>query len=155
MDEISYLVSQTFKHHEENFEQESTYLDEPGLLYCIEKKTASFMIHCLFTDNMAEEMELIEQIPQNYSMFPEGMEIKSFACDYKAGRYLETNLTRKRFYLETESLSEPTDHWWLIEHPEHFEISFSYKRRAQAIQLGPLGDAKKVLPFLKGSKRAL
>ncbi len=161
-DEIEYLVSETFKHHQENFSEaelvpEESLNDGPGIIAYVEKTPASFRAFCTDSENIAEDIELYEQLPSNFSEFRNAPinDLKLFPCSLKEADYIRERIHGKRFYLQddlTSNLITPSDYWWLVINEQEIEISFDSQRSDKAQRLGPLGEKKKAKEFFDCSK---
>ena len=80
MDEIEYLVNETFKHFDENFahveskpelmmkeDQDLTeFPNEAGVLYHIQKATSVFVVRTMVSQNIREDFHKIMDRPEDY-----------------------------------------------------------------------------------------
>ncbi len=149
IDEIEFLVSETLKHHQDNYasKEPETSQDGPGIMALVQKSTSSLRAYCLSSENLLEDAELYGQLPSTFSEFKGAAlsELMFFPCSQKEASYIEQRLHGKRFFLQDDlasNLIRPSDYWWLVISGDNVEVSFEYQKSDAAIRLGPLGDKK-------------
>lgn len=170
MDEISRLVAETYRHFNQNFqdnvaveeipaavadEPASPFFQlpsEPGILYHIQRTSSVFVIRTLVTHNIQEDYAKILENPENYPSLrlieEENIakeKLRFFVVDnhYQA-EIIHDQLNNRRFPIHEEhmcNLSDPGFSWWLTKKENSFQISFNLSSTGDDIvKLGPLGD---------------
>lgn len=163
MDEIEHLVSQTYKHLDDNFtktdllEEKAAHYEYPigpGVLYHIQKTSSIFVIRTLVSKNIGPEYQAILETPENYPslrLLEDGQDacnarLRFFLVeDAEQAEIIHDQLNNRRFPIDEEmmcNLSDPGFSWWLTKKPEGFVVSFtmSVSNHDHTVKLGPLGD---------------
>lgn len=169
MDEIEFLVAETFKHFHQNYGPASSEIhdapipvledrleipDGPGLLYHIQKSTSVFVIRTLVSKNLREDYCRILDEPGNYPslrLTEDGIDtiserLRFFVVEsYSQAEIVHEQLCNRRFPVNEElmcNLSDPGFSWWLSVKDQGFQLAFtlSVGFEDSAIKLGPLGD---------------
>lgn len=169
MDEIEYLVEETYKHYQLHFEKESAgdtdgemsvegqevsfFTDGPGIIYHIQKSTSIFVIRTLISKNVKEDYFRILEAPEDYPSLRlldggrENLErrLKFFMVENPSeAEVIHDQLHNRRFPVHEEMLcniSDPGFSWWLTKKENGFQLSFTMSvADEQSIKLGPLGD---------------
>jgi hypothetical protein len=175
MDEIELLVSETFKHFHENFihqdedlftagnilkeEDASTYPDEAGVIYHIQKATSVFVIRTLVSENIRTDYLNILERPEDYPslrLLEQGSSevsdrLKFFPVEnLSQAEIIHDQLHNRRFPINEEmmcNLSDPGFSWWLTKKAKGFQLAFtmSVASDSNTVKLGPLGDKELAL----------
>ncbi len=169
MDEIEFLVQETFKHFDENYGQPETpelplvfrekeaHGELPttaGILYHIQKTTSVFVIRTVVSRNIREDFAAITKNPQDFPNLRlleagEGFDPQSlrfFLLENPLhAEIIHDQLNNRRFPIHEErmcNLSDPGFSWWLKKTGKGFHISFtlSVGLGDDTVKLGPLGD---------------
>ncbi|MCM2350374.1 MAG: hypothetical protein NDI69_10165 [Bacteriovoracaceae bacterium] len=174
MDDIEYLVNETFKHFDQHFAyaEEQTELkmkdddvsltefpEEAGVIYHIQKASSVFVIRTLVSANIREDYLKIMESPEDYP----SLRLLDGGNDDVSGRlkfFLVENLFQaeiihdqihnRRFPIHEEmicNISDPGFSWWLTKKEKGFQLAFtmSVASDAETIKLGPLGDRELAL----------
>lgn len=173
MDDIEFMVAETFKHFHEHFSHEQVYApiamvqDEqqeeneypagPGLIYHLQKTTSLFVIRTLVSQNIREDYLKILENPENYPSLrlleggPEDIEkkLRFFILDnHLQAEIIHDQICNRRFPVNEEmmcNLSDPGFSWWLTKKPLGFQISFTMSVSDSSTKLGPIGDQQLAL----------
>lgn len=170
MDEIEYLVSETFKHFHENFshfeeseekklmeahdEEHVEFPEGAGVIYHVQKATSVFVIRTMVSHNIREDYLKILYRPEDYPtlrLLEGGHEevpdkLKFFLVESSTqAEIIHDQLHNRRFPMNEEmmcNLSDPGFSWWLTKKPKGFQLAFtmSVANDENTIKLGPLGD---------------
>ncbi len=161
MDDMEYLVAETFKHFQEAapstqgtaFAYEIEISNGPGLLYHLQKSTSVFVIRSFVSQNMREDFKKIVEGPENYPSLRlieddcdviEKLKFHSVDTTSQA-EIIHDQLNNRRFPIFEETLcnlSDPGFSWWLAKEENSFQVNFnlSVHLEAKNVKLGPLGD---------------
>ena len=174
MDDIELMVSETFKHLQENFndsldtdeltmrectDEVNEFPAEPGLLYHLQKTTSLFVVRTLVSQNIREDYEKIIANPENYPslrLLEGGAEdiekkLRFFMLDnHLQAEIIHDQICNRRFPVHEEmmcNLSDPGFSWWLTNKANGFQISFTLSVRSEesTVKLGPIGDQQLAL----------
>jgi hypothetical protein len=175
MDEIELLVAETFKHFHENFhseeisnsevpvivhdEDESTYPEEAGIIYHVQKSTSVFVIRTLVSQNIRADYSRIMENPEDYPSLRllEGGQrelmgrLKFFLVENPSqAEIIHDQLHNRRFPIHEEmmcNISDPGFSWWLTKKSKGFQLAFtmSVMNCENTLKLGPLGDKELAL----------
>lgn len=161
MDDIEFMVAETFKHLRENFHsttmvESSTTFDEsaseyenelpvePGLIYHLQKSTSLFVIRSFVSRNIREDYQKILETPEDYPSLRlleggrEGVEKKMrfFILDnHLQGEIIQDHISNRRFPIDEEmmcNLSDPGFSWWLTKKNNGFQLSFTLSVNSDA-----------------------
>lgn len=169
MDDIEFLVNETFKHFEEHFADaeelpELTMKDDmvnlveypstAGVIYHIQKSTSIFVIRTFVSQNIREDFIKIAENPEDYpslrlleggSQEIEGR-LKFFIVDnlFQA-EIIHDLINNRRFPIHEElicNISDPGFSWWLTKKEKGFQLAFTMSVASEegTIKLGPMGD---------------
>lgn len=167
MDEIDFLVSETFKHFHENYQKAEDVIatpevakfrpglpTDPGILYHIQKSPSVFVIRTLVSQNIREDYLRIMESPEDYPSLRltpgDSHELESrlrfFIVDnqYQA-EVIHDQLNNRRFPVDEEmmcNLSDPGFSWWMTMKEGTLQVAFNLSSSLDdcAYKLGPLGD---------------
>jgi len=168
MDDISLLLSETYKHFDKHFADSS--IDEiteestveainaeipttPGILYHIQKTKGIFVLRLMKSSNLRDDYTLVTDNPDDYPSLRliNGSEVvtpKFFMMDnlFQA-EVICDHLHNRRFPVQEElmcNISDPGFSWWLRPTNSGFQICFSMSLGLDenCIKLGPLGDQR-------------
>jgi hypothetical protein len=169
MDEIEMMVSETFKHLKENFQdkdlveveavppkQNNMYRGlptDPGILYHIQKSPSVFVIRTLVSQNIREDYLKILENPEDYPSLRlldgEGeveSRLRFFIVEnqYQA-EVIHDQLNNRRFPVNEEmmcNLSDPGFSWWMTQKGNALQVAFNLSSSPEdtTMKLGPLGD---------------
>jgi hypothetical protein len=172
MDEIELLVTETFKHFQENFGQvmanETSMIrpideddalefpEEPGILYHVQKSKSVFVIRTIVSKNICEDMKLILKHPEDYpslrlldgGAYDLMKKLRFFIVENMfQAEIIHDQLHNRRFPIDEEmmcNLSDPGFSWWLTKKSQGLQIAFtmSVASDEHTVKLGPLGDRK-------------
>jgi len=174
MDEIEFLVSETFKHFNENFVQhedatreenefqfndETSLPEEPGILYHVQKATSVFVIRTFVSTNIRKDYLTIIDSPEDYPSLRllEGNaddvagKLKFFLVENQSqAEIIHDQLHNRRFPINEEmicNISDPGFSWWLTKKLCGFQLAFtmSVASDENTVKLGPLGDKELAL----------
>jgi len=161
MDDISFLVDQTYKHFEKlplDFKEEESPVDESfegaGILYHIQKSPSVFAIRTFVSDQLNLDYQNILSSPEDY---PSLRLLENFDSDVSSrlkifplesvaqAEVIHDLLHNRRFPVNEEmmcNLSDPGFSWWLTKKNNGFSISFKLSSEIgkETLKLGPLGD---------------
>ena len=168
MDEIEFLVSETFKHFQENYSTESDsqkliffknesdteYPEGPGVIYHVQKTSSVFVIRTFASLNIKENYLKIIERPEDYPslrLLEAGSEdlqdkLKFFLVENSShAEIIHDQLHNRRFPIHEElmcNLSDPGFSWWLTKKKTGFQLAFtmSVANDENTVKLGPLGD---------------
>lgn len=168
MDDIEKLVAETFKHFQENFQEEVAeeveassleevyegYPDGPGVIYHIQKSTSIFVIRTLVSTNIKMDYQKITLRPEDYPSLrlvennsPLAAEkLRFFPVENQnQAEIIHDQLNNRRFPMQEEmlcNLSDPGFSWWLTKRENSFQLAFtlSINESEESVKLGPLGD---------------
>jgi len=174
MDDIEFLVNETFKHFEQNFANaeelpELTMKDETvnlveypataGVIYHIQKSTSIFVIRTFVSQNLKEDFCKIVQAPEEYPSLRlleggnqeiEGR-LKFFMVDnlFQA-EIIHDQINNRRFPVHEElicNISDPGFSWWLTKKSKGFQLAFTMSVASDegTLKLGPMGDREVAL----------
>lgn len=169
MDDIEFLVNETFKHFEQNFAhlEESgelvmkedivnqvEYPATAGVIYHVQKSTSIFVIRTFVSENIREDFFKIAESPEDYPSLRllEGANqeiegrLKFFIVDnlFQA-EIIHDQINNRRFPIHEElicNISDPGFSWWLTKKEKGFQLAFtmSVASEEDTIKLGPMGD---------------
>ncbi len=173
MDDIEYLVNETFKHFDQNFahveprselmmkeDQDLTeFPNEAGVLYHIQKATSVFVVRTMVSQNIREDFHKIMDRPEDYPslrLLEAGAEdisgrLKFFLVENPSqAEIIHDQIHNRRFPIHEEmmcNLSDPGFSWWLTKKEKGFQLAFtmSVASDANTVKLGPLGDRELAL----------
>ncbi|MBL7664912.1 MAG: hypothetical protein JNM93_07240 [Bacteriovoracaceae bacterium] len=143
LEDIDFLVRETFKHLEESRKLEQLpEMDGPGFIYKIEKNTQTFVLRIYPSEDLLSDKELLEKMPTaltELKMETQG-ETGFFACDYGMALHLQKHLANRRFSINEDiyTLSQADDDWWLAYQPGRLNISFKKTKTTDLLKLGPV-----------------
>lgn len=167
MDDIEFMVSETFKHLHENYPQavvtsppvevKDPYQGMPagpGIIYHLQKSTSLFVIRTLVSQNIRQDYELIAENPENYPslrLLEGGVEdldkkLRFFMLEnHLQAEIIHDQISNRRFPMNEEmmcNLSDPGFSWWLTKKENGFQLSFtlSVSSAEETVKLGPVGD---------------
>ncbi len=168
MDEIEFLVAETFKHFQENFQkaEEAPSANassdlvhpglptEPGILYHIQKSPSVFVIRTLVSLNIREDYLKIVGSPEDYPSLrlidEKSVDVESrlkffLVENHYQAEVIHDQLNNRRFPVDEEmmcNLSDPGFSWWLARKDNGLQVSFNLSSHhdGNTIKLGPLGD---------------
>ncbi len=174
MDDIEFLVNETFKHFEQNFAHaeelpELTMKDElvnlveypatSGVIYHIQKSASIFVIRTFVSQNIKDDFLRIAQSPEEYPSLRlleggnsdiEGR-LKFFIVDnlFQA-EIIHDQINNRRFPIHEElicNISDPGFSWWLTKKEKGFQLAFTMSVASEegTIKLGPMGDREVAL----------
>lgn len=176
MDDMEFLVTETFKHLEQNFLQleeeekevlpeknEYSFPEEAGLIYHVQKTTSVFVIRTFVSQNIRKDYLSIMEAPENYPslrLLEGGVDnisskLKFFLVeDSSQAEIIHDQLHNRRFPIHEElicNISDPGFSWWLTKKNRSFQLAFtmSVASERETIKLGPLGDRELSLRFFK------
>ncbi len=174
MDDIEFLVNETFKHFEQNFANaeelsELTMKDEmvnlveypatAGVIYHIQKSTSIFVIRTFVSQNIKEDFLKIAQAPEEYPSLRllEGggqdveERLKFFMVDnlFQA-EIIHDQINNRRFPIHEElicNISDPGFSWWLTKKSKGFQLAFTMSVASEegTLKIGPMGDREVAL----------
>lgn len=174
MDDIELMVSETFKHLQETFNDSldtdeltmreeisevNEFPAEPGLLYHLQKTSSLFVIRTLVSQNIREDYVKILANPENYPSLrlleggPDDIEkkLRFFMLDnHLQAEIIHDQICNRRFPVNEEmmcNLSDPGFSWWLTNKANGFQISFTLSVTSEdsTVKLGPIGDQQLAL----------
>lgn len=154
MDDIEFMVSETFKHFHQNYpevaEQKSAveapavtddevneFPAEPGIIYHLQKTTSLFVIRTLVSHNIRDDYEKIIKNPEHYPSLrlleggSEDLEKKLrfyILENHLQAEIIHDQICNRRFPVNEEimcNLSDPGFSWWLTKKENGFQISFT------------------------------
>ena len=170
MDDIEFMVSETFKHLHTNYpqvadvvsapivpdsgEEINEYPAEPGILYHLQKTSSLFVIRTLVSQNIRDDYYKISERPENYPslrLLDGGNEnsekkLRFFILEnHLQAEIIHDQISNRRFPVNEEmmcNLSDPGFSWWLTKKSNGFQISFtlSVGPSDDTVKLGPVGD---------------
>ena len=169
MDDIEFMVAETFKHFHEHFtapieaeipvfdsikEEVNEYPPEPGVLYHLQKTASLFVIRTLVSRNIRDDYEKIMSRPEDYPSLRllEGgeKEVEKKLRFFILGNHLQAEIihdqiSNRRFPIDEEmmcNLSDPGFSWWLTKKNNGFQLSFTFSVTTEnaTVKLGPIGD---------------
>lgn len=164
LDDISFLVQETFKEANNTLKNKSLFggfksklneipEDSSGVLFRIQRNAATFVLRIHPAEDLRSEYQNILKHPSMYpSMrFEEediiAEELMYYVCDdVRIGQVLKDKLGNKRFSINEEqvfNISDPGDSWWLKREDNKVSIFFKLSHTqdmSDLIKLGPLGD---------------
>ena len=170
MDEISLLVSETYRHYHQHFSDKVFDLIEeelqpeapsltqdlpsrPGLLYHLQKSTSVFVIRTHVSSNLREDYLKVLENPGDYPslrLVSDGEihtdQLKFFILESRSqAEIIHDQLSNRRFPIFEErmcNLSDPGFSWWMQPAAGSFQIAFnlSLQQSDDVVKLGPLGD---------------
>lgn len=177
MDDLEFLVSETFKHLHQNFtieeleaapevvveENEYSFPEAAGLLYHVQKATSVFVIRTFVSQNIRKDYLEIIEAPENYPslrLVDGGVEnirskLKFFLVEEASqAEIIHDQLHNRRFPINEETIcniSDPGFSWWLTKKSKGFQLAFtmSVANEEGTIKLGPLGDKELALKNFK------
>jgi hypothetical protein len=161
MDDMEYLVAETFKHFQEttstapvasfSYEMEEV-TNGPGILYHLQKSASVFVIRSFVSQNMREDFRKIIDEPGNYPSL-RLIEDESEVSDklkfhtvenLSQAEIIHDQLNNRRFPIFEETmcnLSDPGFSWWLVKDETSFQITFNLSHlETNTVKLGPLSD---------------
>jgi len=169
MDDIEFMVAETFKHFHENFShvevtpllisseicnEINEYPSEPGILYHLQKSASLFVIRTLVSQNIRHDYKKIIDNPGEYpslrlvdgEMVDLEKKLRFFILDnHLQAEIIHDQISNRRFPVNEETmcnLSDPGFSWWLTRKADGFQISFtlSVASDENTEKLGPIGD---------------
>lgn len=170
MDEIELLVTETYKHFEENFgedrevqecpvpeevpqKEDNGFPEGPGVIYHVQKTASVFVIRTFVSQNIREEFLQIIDRPEDYPslrLLEGGVEdlgrrLKFFIVENSSqAEIIHDQLHNRRFPMREEmmcNISDPGFSWWLTKKAKGFQLSFTMSVASdETVKLGPLGD---------------
>ncbi len=165
-DDISFLVQETFKNVEEQssknfinqiFSDAYEGPDEvPGFFYNLQKKSSTFVLRILPSENLKKDLKNIKKHPDMYPALrleeddrSLNEKIQFFECDrFEIAQNIRKHLGNKRFPIFEErvfNISDPGDSWWLEVDGSRLSVHFKLSKTqdiSKLIKLGPLGETK-------------
>lgn len=178
MDDMEFLVAETFKHFHENFEVTleqcpgpqaplndfmKSFPESAGVIYHVQKTTAVFVIRTLVSRNIREDYLKILERPEDYpSLRLTDMSgavqehLRFFIVEnFSEAEIIHDQLHNRRFPFHEEmmcNLSDPGFSWWLTKKTEGFQLSFtmSISDQDENVKLGPLGDRELAVRRFQG-----
>lgn len=165
MEDLSFLVKQTFKDQsqdwieedEEGWEPEADVPSapaKPGLFFHVDFHGGTFVIRSLLSDDLSVDIEKIKAAPEDYPtlrLLNEGRvrwhKLNYFPCEYREeAEVLHQRLGMRRFPLKEEAvcnISDPGFNFWFEKNPQGFTLHPKIKNLApHSKRIGPLLDAK-------------
>jgi hypothetical protein len=178
MDDMEFLVAETFKHLHETFQVQQeernevqaplndfmkSYPEGPGVIYHVQKTIAVFVIRTLVSKNIREDYLKILERPEDYpslrltdmsGAIQDGLRFFMVENSSEA-EIIHDQLHNRRFPFHEEmmcNLSDPGFSWWLTKKPEGFQLSFtmSISDQDENLKLGPLGDRELAIRRFQG-----
>jgi hypothetical protein len=162
MDDLSYLVHQTYRHQEGESLLEEEYWEpdyktmavpeSSGIFFHVETHGGTFVIRTLVSENLKATFTRIQENPEEYPslrLIQNGEvawgELEWFETEHLAqAEMIHERLGQRRFPLKEESvcnISDPGFSWWLEVTPYGFSLHPKIKHLSnQLIQLGPIAD---------------
>ncbi len=168
MDDMEFLVFETFKHLHDNYDvaQEikidtqnsfndfiKSYPTKPGIIYHIQKASAVFVIRTFVSKNIREDYLKIMERPEDYPSLRltdlDGSlqeHLRFFIVENPSeAEIIHDQIHNRRYPFNEEimcNLSDPGFSWWLTKKPKGFQLSFtiSVSYHDDNLKLGPLGD---------------
>lgn len=169
MDEIEYLVEETYRHHEnlsvvfsglkngisgENSDQFLTFPESAGVIYHIQKSQSVFVLRTFVSKDIRQDYLKIIHSPENYPSLrlledgETGIEnkVKFFIVQNPSeAEIIHDQLHNRRFPIFEEMLcniSDPGFSWWLSKKSTAFQLAFTMSvfTDGTTVKLGPLGD---------------
>lgn len=154
MDDMEFLVAETFKHLEQNFLQvveeeeeypeevisqknEHSFPEEAGLLYHVQKTSSIFVIRTFISQNIRKDYLAIMDAPENYPslrLLEGGAEdvsskLRFFLVeDFSQAEIIHDQLHNRRFPIHEEmicNISDPGFSWWLTKKNKSFQLAFT------------------------------
>jgi hypothetical protein len=160
IDDISFLVDETFKNFSEEIPAEDIY-EGPGLIYKIEKTALMFVVRAMAFKNIKEAILNLENDIDFYSdlRLEEMSQAMIFKTDDVAlAQIAAQSIANRRFPFYEEhflNISDPSMSWWMGTSDDKIEISFRMINTNQLdhlIKLGPLADSELALHTFKKLK---
>lgn len=169
MDEIEFLVEETYRHHEnlsavfsefknaitpENSSEFLTFPESSGVIYHIQKSQSVFVLRTFVSKDIRQDYLKIIQKPEDYPslrLLEDGEDeiekkLKFFIVQNPSeAEIIHDQLHNRRFPIFEEmlcNLSDPGFSWWLTKKVSGFQLSFtmSVSTDETTVKLGPLGD---------------
>jgi hypothetical protein len=155
MDDIEFMVAETFRHFRENYQSEGmekpSPLDipqenpkedahvpaGPGLLYHLQKSTSLFVVRTFVSHDLQTDYQKIIDYPENYPslrLLEAGTnqlieKLQYFPLeDYVQAEIIHDLISNRRFPIHEEmmcNLSDPGFSWWLSKKASGFQLSFT------------------------------
>ncbi len=173
MDDIEFLVAETFKHFHTNFQKSKEEVvarpeagilhpglpTDPGVLYHIQKSTSVFVIRTLVSQNIREDYLKIIENPEDYPSLrlidSDTHDIEShlkffIVENHYQAEVIHDQLNNRRFPKNEEmmcNLSDPGFSWWMTMKEGRLQVSFNLSSFMNdgTVKLGPLGDRELAL----------
>ncbi len=173
MDDIEFLVSETFKHFHTNYQKSEEEVvarpeagvlhpglpTDPGVLYHIQKSPSVFVIRTLVSQNIREDYLKILESPEDYPSLrlveTDVNEIEShlkffIVENQHQAEMIHDQLNNRRFPKDEEmmcNLSDPGFSWWMTKKEGRLQVAFNLSSRVEdgTVKLGPLGDRELAL----------
>lgn len=175
MDEIELLVTETYKHFDENFgedrevqesvpeevvpqKEDDEFPESPGVIYHVQKTTSVFVVRTFVSQNIREDYQQIIDRPEDYPslrLLEGGVEdllrrLKFFIVeDSSQAEIIHDQIHNRRFPIREEmmcNISDPGFSWWLTKKQKGFQLSFTMSVASdETVKLGPLGDRELAL----------
>lgn len=165
MDDLSFLVKQTYKHQtqdwmeddEEGWEPEiqlQTLPEKPGLFFHVDHIGGTFVIRSLLSQNLAQDFERIKTAPEDYPSLRllsdnriQLHKINHFECELvEEAEMLHQRLGMRRFPVKEESvcnISDPGFSLWFEKTKSGFSLHPKIKNLTpELVRIGPLVDSK-------------
>lgn len=178
MDDIEFMVAETFKHFHETYggvqeqkpvlpqvsdeEELANHPDQPGLIYHLQRSTSVFVIRTLASKNIRQDMQKILQEPE---LYPSLRLLESGSDDVESrlrffilenhlqAEIIHDQIANRRFPIHEEmlcNLSDPGFSWWLDKKESGFQLSFTMSVSSDhTVKLGPIGDQQLALKSFK------
>lgn len=165
MDDIEFMVQETFKHLQESApvptpvpvvenKIEEGLPREAGILYHLQKSSSIFVIRTMVSQNIRDDYYKICERPEDYPslrLVEEGSisincRLRFFTVDSgDQAEIIHDQLNNRRFPIFEETmcnLSDPGFSWWLTKKDNSFQVAFnlSVSLKEETVKLGPLGD---------------
>jgi hypothetical protein len=169
MDEIEFLVEETYRHHEnlsavfsgfktnvpaENSDEILTFPESAGIIYHIQKSQSVFVLRTFVSTDIRQDYLKIIQRPEDYPSLrlleDEENEIEKklkffIVQNPSEAEIIHDQLHNRRFPIFEEMLcniSDPGFSWWLSKKSTGFQLAFTMSvfNDESTVKLGPLGD---------------
>lgn len=165
MDDLSFLVKQTYKHQsqdwmeddEEGWEPEiqfNSLPQKPGLFFHVDHLGGTFVIRSLLSQSLAQDFERIKGAPEEYPSLRllsdnriQWHKLNHFECElFEEAEMLHQRLGMRRFPVKEESvcnISDPGFSLWFEKTKSGFTLHPKIKNLTpNLVRLGPLVDSK-------------
>jgi len=155
MDDIEFMVAETFRHFRENYQTEMPEVPSaeealkneseendmisrgPGIIYHLQKSTSLFVVRTFVSQNLQADYNQILEFPENYPslrLLETGAhslsdKLRYFPLDHHVqAEIIHDLISNRRFPIHEEmmcNLSDPGFSWWLSKKASGFQLSFT------------------------------